>query len=324
MALPSSRAPARRCCARRCNAVHRRLGARMVDFAGWDMPVQYPTGILAEHQAVRSGVRPVRPVAHGPRLPARQRRAGAGPGVLHARPGAHSRRRGGLLGGVPTRRRHPRRRHRLRPRRSTRCCSCSTPRTARPTSRWFAAAARPAAPRRRPGRSDARDGADRRPGPARPGRPAGAVQRRPRAAAGLCLRAGHGRRRSRRSCRAPATPARTASRSWSTPTRPSASGTRCWTARTSRRAASARATRCAPRPASRCTATTSTRRPTRTRRAWAGWSACAKPSFVGREALAQIKAAGPSAPAGRPAGRARRRAAAGLSDPARRAAGRHA
>jgi aminomethyltransferase len=26
----------------------------MVDFAGWNMPVQYPTGILAEHQAVRS------------------------------------------------------------------------------------------------------------------------------------------------------------------------------------------------------------------------------------------------------------------------------
>ncbi len=36
------------------NALHRRLGARMVDFAGWDMPVQYPAGILAEHQAVRS------------------------------------------------------------------------------------------------------------------------------------------------------------------------------------------------------------------------------------------------------------------------------
>jgi aminomethyltransferase len=35
--------------------VHRRLGARMVDFAGWDMPVQYPSGILAEHQAVRGG-----------------------------------------------------------------------------------------------------------------------------------------------------------------------------------------------------------------------------------------------------------------------------
>ena len=27
----------------------------MVDFAGWDMPVQYPTGILAEHAAVRGG-----------------------------------------------------------------------------------------------------------------------------------------------------------------------------------------------------------------------------------------------------------------------------
>src|SRR5436305_4503036 len=36
------------------NALHRRLGARMVDFAGWDMPVQYPSGILAEHQAVRT------------------------------------------------------------------------------------------------------------------------------------------------------------------------------------------------------------------------------------------------------------------------------
>jgi aminomethyltransferase len=34
--------------------VHRRMGARMVDFAGWNMPVQYPSGILAEHQAVRT------------------------------------------------------------------------------------------------------------------------------------------------------------------------------------------------------------------------------------------------------------------------------
>jgi aminomethyltransferase len=35
--------------------LHRRLGARIVDFAGWDMPVQYPSGILAEHEAVRTG-----------------------------------------------------------------------------------------------------------------------------------------------------------------------------------------------------------------------------------------------------------------------------
>src|SRR5690606_30133646 len=34
-------------------SVHRALGARMIEFAGWHMPVQY-TGIVAEHQAVRS------------------------------------------------------------------------------------------------------------------------------------------------------------------------------------------------------------------------------------------------------------------------------
>ncbi|WP_373505901.1 glycine cleavage system aminomethyltransferase GcvT [Aestuariivirga sp.] len=32
---------------------HVRLGARMVPFAGYDMPVQYPTGILAEHNWTR-------------------------------------------------------------------------------------------------------------------------------------------------------------------------------------------------------------------------------------------------------------------------------
>ncbi len=34
------------------NAVHRSMGARMVDFGGWDMPVQY-SGVLEEHHAVR-------------------------------------------------------------------------------------------------------------------------------------------------------------------------------------------------------------------------------------------------------------------------------
>src|SRR5512140_3965430 len=37
------------------NSVHRRMGARMVDFGGWDMPVQY-SGILEEHHAVRRAV----------------------------------------------------------------------------------------------------------------------------------------------------------------------------------------------------------------------------------------------------------------------------
>ena len=37
------------------NAVHRQLGARMVEFNGWNMPVEY-SGIIAEHMAVRTGV----------------------------------------------------------------------------------------------------------------------------------------------------------------------------------------------------------------------------------------------------------------------------
>jgi aminomethyltransferase len=37
------------------NALHRSLGARMVDFGGWDMPVQY-SGIIEEHNAVRTAV----------------------------------------------------------------------------------------------------------------------------------------------------------------------------------------------------------------------------------------------------------------------------
>jgi len=40
------------------NAVHRQMGAKMVEFNGWDMPVEYPSagGIIAEHNAVRAGV----------------------------------------------------------------------------------------------------------------------------------------------------------------------------------------------------------------------------------------------------------------------------
>lgn len=37
------------------NSVHRQMGARMVDFGGWDMPVQY-SGILDEHHGVRNAV----------------------------------------------------------------------------------------------------------------------------------------------------------------------------------------------------------------------------------------------------------------------------
>ena len=36
------------------NAMHRALGGKMVDFGGWDMPVQYPSGVIEEHMATRT------------------------------------------------------------------------------------------------------------------------------------------------------------------------------------------------------------------------------------------------------------------------------
>ena len=36
------------------NAMHRRLGGRMVEFGGWDMPVQYPAGTVEEHNRTRA------------------------------------------------------------------------------------------------------------------------------------------------------------------------------------------------------------------------------------------------------------------------------
>jgi aminomethyltransferase len=36
------------------NATHRRMGGRMVDFGGWDMPVQYPAGTIEEHLRTRT------------------------------------------------------------------------------------------------------------------------------------------------------------------------------------------------------------------------------------------------------------------------------
>ncbi len=36
------------------NAMHRRMGARMVDFGGWDMPVQYQPGTVQEHLRTRT------------------------------------------------------------------------------------------------------------------------------------------------------------------------------------------------------------------------------------------------------------------------------
>src|SRR6201996_6436623 len=37
------------------HATHKALGAKMVDFGGWEMPVEY-SGLVAEHNAVRTAV----------------------------------------------------------------------------------------------------------------------------------------------------------------------------------------------------------------------------------------------------------------------------
>ncbi len=46
----------RRFSTRPLHDAHAALGAKMVPYAGYEMPVQYPGGILAEHQAVRTGL----------------------------------------------------------------------------------------------------------------------------------------------------------------------------------------------------------------------------------------------------------------------------
>jgi aminomethyltransferase len=36
------------------DAAHRALGAKLVPFGGWEMPLAYPAGTLAEHRACRA------------------------------------------------------------------------------------------------------------------------------------------------------------------------------------------------------------------------------------------------------------------------------
>ncbi len=54
---------------------HQGLGARIVEFGGWEMPVQYADGALAEHAAVRGGAG-VFDVSHMGRIRVRGDRAG--------------------------------------------------------------------------------------------------------------------------------------------------------------------------------------------------------------------------------------------------------
>ena len=68
------------------NALHRRLGAKMVNFGGWDMPVEYPStgGLVAEHKGVRNAVG-LFDVSHmgDIRIHTKQRKGGALEAVQH-------------------------------------------------------------------------------------------------------------------------------------------------------------------------------------------------------------------------------------------------
>ena len=66
------------------NARHRASGGRMVEFAGWDMPVEY-SGISDEHLAVRTRAG-LFDVSHMGEIENRR------PGRPCARPGAHEQR----------------------------------------------------------------------------------------------------------------------------------------------------------------------------------------------------------------------------------------
>jgi aminomethyltransferase len=61
------------------NQAHRAMGAKMIEFGGWDMPVEYPRtgGLVAEHKAVRGGVG-VFDVSHMGDVRVRGRSPGAG------------------------------------------------------------------------------------------------------------------------------------------------------------------------------------------------------------------------------------------------------
>ncbi len=108
------------------------------------------------------------------------------------------------------------------------------------------------------------------------------------------VRATRSGRAVRSSSAGPATPASAATSCCRAGTTPVRCGTRCWRGEDSARgrAGSARATRCAPRWATRCTARTcrSTITPVQARAGWAvGWD---KPAFWGRERAGAERAAG--------------------------------
>ena len=273
----------------RSSTAHEALGAKIVEFGGWLMPIQY-AGILEEHRAVRDGAGPVRPVAHG-----RARRRGAGGGAalaaaLVSDPPALAVGRAQYSMICAAGRRDHRRPDRLPPRRgpvpgrrqrrrTRRSCPTSSRRGCdgfkavlddRSLATGLVAVQGPRASTSSAPLTDVDLGALRYYGDRR----------------------GRGRRDPALRSPGPATPARTGSRCSSTWPGPASCGTRCsrpggrtgWS-----RSGSAPATRSASRPGCRSTATSSTGRPTRTRPASGGSSSSDKPGdFVGRAALEKV------------------------------------
>ena len=85
------------------HALHLALGARMVPFAGYDMPVQYPAGIMKEHLHTRAAAG-LFDVSHMGQIALRPRSGelgGRGAGAGGA--GAGGRRWGWRRGGSGTR-----------------------------------------------------------------------------------------------------------------------------------------------------------------------------------------------------------------------------
>ena len=266
------------------NAEHRALGAKMVDFGGWDMPVQY-TGIIDEHVGVRTRAG-LFDVSHMGEIWVE------GPQALDlvqfissndaSKLALHQIQYSGLLtpegcfvddmlvhkdGGRPL----PARGERLQHRQGLRVDPVAGEGL-----------------RRDGHQQEPRDGADRHPGPALPGDPpAPGDGPGPGAHQVLLVRLRDRGWASAASSRGRATRARTGSRSTSPRQTPRPSGGRSWrpaspTASSPR--ASAPGTPCASRRAWRSTATTSTTPPRSWTRTWGGSSSWAspEPSTAGR------------------------------------------
>ncbi len=111
------------------DATHRALGARLITFAGYEMPVRYSSE-LEEHRAVRTAVG-LFDLSHMGEIGLRGTGALAfARRVLVSDPARARARAGAVLDGLRRRRRSHRRRHRLSARRSRTSWS-ATPRTAR-------------------------------------------------------------------------------------------------------------------------------------------------------------------------------------------------